>query len=77
MQNVSLGDNLHEIWKPISGRNKKNIILSFADFAQRKLNTFWIQSTLVISNSKGPEYLVWDSSSWKQKDLKHNVITSI
>ena len=25
MQTVSLGDNLHEMSKPVSGKNKKNI----------------------------------------------------
>ena len=34
MQIVPLGDNLHEMSNPISGKNKKNIIdLSYVEFA--------------------------------------------
>ena len=36
MQIVSSGDNLHDMSKPISGKNKKNIVnLSSAELAQK------------------------------------------
>ena len=36
MQNVSNGDNLHELSNPVYGENKKNIInLSAAELAQK------------------------------------------
>ena len=34
------------------------------------LLNFSMQLTLIISNSKGPECLVWDNSSLKKKELK-------
>ena len=51
MQVVSLGDNLHEMSKPFSGKNKKNIIsLSSAKFAERVVNA--IRLKLVIYNKR-------------------------
>ena len=60
MQNVSSGDNLHEIKSCFLGKNKKNIInLSSAELAQRsvvkvKLNqqmtNYWYLSLYFIKN---------------------------
>ena len=49
-------------------RNKKNIFLihpSYLELSNSTVLFLIILSILIISNSRGPEYLVWDNSSLK------------
>ena len=61
----------YEKYQSFLSENFQFLEMKFSIYLNRRVFVMKIQRILIISNSKGPEFSVWNNSSLREKELKY------